>query len=51
MCHMEVAGSDRGLVVRLRALRLEALRFVILFVSVLGALSAFLVVCVIGLSV
>ena len=37
--------------VRLEALRLEALRFVILFVLDLGALFAFLVVRVIGLSV
>ena len=56
MCHMEISGSDRGLMVRLEALRLEALRlealrFVILFALDLGALFAFLVVRVIGLSV
>lgn len=45
---MELAGSDRGLVVRLDALRLEALRFVVFFGLDLGALFSFLVVCVIG---
>ena len=48
MCHMEVADSDRGLAVRFKALRLDALRFVILFVLDFGALAALLVVCVIG---
>ena len=52
---MEVAGSDWDLVVRLEALRLGALRFVILFDTglgaALGALSASSVVRVIGNSI
>ena len=55
MCHLQVAGSDRRPVVGLKALRFEALRFVIVLLMDLGALFAFLmirvVVCVTGPSV